>query len=334
MKSTKNPLRCRRGIQVITAVLMLLLMFTILTTFLVAYFNYNTAAQDQMTFEQQRSQEKLTLSKLTNDQLGIVSTITVTNLGTIESKISAIYETFEGETNFVCDPSTDTLVNMDTHVAPSESITINLSPFAIDARAKVVAATERGVKTFEYVPTFSEEQEYELSDYDPSKLYVGPLMLKFDAFYYRVTSESGVFNPAIDWQPGWYVNTTWIKEKTGTSTPYLAWKIDIMNVGDKNITLNRLTGFNLVQADSPSSLPWYLEPTNLSTKTQFLEINKTETITFIWGTPNPGTSAQKLTFSDCSCMIFLTFFGVYHETDETTTPYAQTIPFEGSVFIK
>jgi hypothetical protein len=304
---------------------MLILMFAALTGLIIAYSNYNLSAQEQTKTERERSQEQIMLSQQANDQLGIVSNISIINTGTIEVKIRALYQILNGETSLICDPSTDPALGIDTYIAPSESLTIDLSSFGIDSEAKIVATTERGVTTFEYKPTQSQGQEQELKDYDPTKLYVGPLMLKFDDFWYRKARSDGTLDPADQWHLGWNVQTE--------PNFYCEWKISLMNIGDRNITINRLTGFNLVQSDSPSALPWYLEPTDRITNTQFLQINQTQTITFIWDTPNPGTSAQKLTFSDCTCMVFLTFFGVFHEPDGTATPYAQTIPFEASIAI-
>ena len=76
-----------------------------------------------------------------------------------------------------------------------------------------------------------------------------------------------------------------------------------------------------------------MQPKNLTTNTQPLVINQTETITFIWNTPVPNAQPQTLssTYKDSTCMIFLTFFGVFHEKDGQTTPYAQTIPFQATV---
>ena len=319
----KNRLLNRRnGLQTVTAVLMLLLMFTALTVLIISYSNYNLSAQEQMNIDRDRSKEKIMLSQQSNQQLGIISSISIFNTGTIEVKIRALYKTQPGETIFICDPSTDSALNMDTHIAPSTSLTINLAPFEIDGQATIIAATERGVTTFRYEPIRSEEQEQELKDYDPTKLYVGPLMLKFDDFWYRKALSDGTLDPNDQWHPGWNV-TTKLPE-------YFAWKITVMNIGERNITLNRFSSFNLVQNDSPSKLPWFIVP-----NTQLLQINQTVSVVFINKTPDLGSGAQYMTstFSDCTCMVFLTFFGVFHETDGTTTPYAQTIPFEASVTI-
>jgi hypothetical protein len=109
-----------------------------------------------------------------------------------------------------------------------------------------------------------------------------------------------------------------------------------MNVDDRNITINRFSSFVAVPNDSPSSqTPWYLEPPNESEYTQFLPINQTCHIVYLWSTPkiSTGNQAQKLTYPETTCMVFLTFYGVFHENDGSTIPYAQTIPFEAAITI-
>ena len=186
-----------------------------------------------------------------------------------------------------------------------------------------MAATERGIKTLDYVPTLIYGPIEPPSEYDPTKLYIGPLMLKFDDFAFHKVNRQGTPDPTETWQPGWIVD-----EKG-----YVAWRITIMNIDQREITINRFASFNLVPTEAPSNvLSWYLEPNNPVTKTQLLPVNQTESVTFIWTTPLSGT-AQSVNFPECTCMVFLTFFGVFHEEDGTDTPYAQTIPFEASVRI-
>jgi hypothetical protein len=193
-------------------------------------------------------------------------------------------------------------------------------------QAKIVAATERGTKTIDYIPTLLYGPVEPPSEYDPTKLYIGPLMLKFDDFAYHKVNSQGVLDPNDIWHPGWYV------PKSGGSARY-AWRISVMDIDQRNITLSRLASLNLVPTESPSTtLSWYLEPTDLITNTQFLVVNQTESITFIWDNPLSG-DAQKMFTTEGTCMVFLTFFGVFNEIDGTVTPYAQTIPFEASVTV-
>lgn len=312
---------------IIAAVFMLILMFTALIAITVAFFNYNLSAQDQMNIEHERSQEKIELTQLDlNDQFAITS-LTINNTGNIDVKIRALYEIANNETKLLFDPAN----YGDTLIAPTLSLKIYIPPdvpqILFDPQAKLVAATERGTKTLDYIPTLLYGSIEPPSEYDPTKLYIGPLMLKFDDFQYHKTNGQGILDPNDTWHPGWVV------PRSQGNNGY-AWKISVMDIDNRNITISRFASFNLVPTEAPSTtLSWYLEPTDHSTGTQFLMVNQTESITYIWDNPL-SSSAQKLNFPEgTTCMVFLTFFGVFHEADGTQTPYAQTIPFEASVSV-
>lgn len=302
---------------------MLLLMFTALTILIVSFSNYNVSGQEQMDLEHQRSQEKIELTNLeVNDDFEIIGVL-VNNTGTIEVEIRAIYEITTEDTKFLFDPAD----YGDAHIAPASSLLIDIPPVVpevtFDPEAKIVAATERGTKNLDYVPALLFGSIENPSNYDPTKLYIGPLMLKFDDFTSHKTNAGGILDPASTWQPGWVVS-----EKG-----YYAWKITVMNIDDRDITINRFASFNLVPTEAPSStLSWYLEPTDQINGKQLLQVNQTVSVTYKWTAPLSG-AAQRMNFPECTCMVFLTFFGVFHEADGTETPYAQTIPFEASVTI-
>jgi hypothetical protein len=253
-----------------------------------------------------------------------VSNVEVKNVGTIEVKIRAIYHINSASTDFICDPS----IYMNTYTDIDESLEIPL-PAGISFEpnsTKIVAGTERGVTTMEYVAPAFFGPAIDI-DYDPSKLYIGPLMLQFDAFWYKTSSKNGILDPNDPWNPGWSIPKGF---------GYCAWNITVMNVDDRNITINRFSSFIAVPNDSPSSqTPWYLEPPNEGEFTQFLPINQTRHIVYLWSTPkiSTGNQAQKLTYPETTCMVFLTFYGVFHEIDGSTTPYAQTIPFEAAITV-
>ena len=314
----------QKGGSTLAAIFMLLLMFAAMTGLLVAFFNFNISAKEQMDIEHQKAQEKIELTTLeVNDDFKIINVV-INNTGTIDVRIRAIYEISEGGTDFLFDPSN----YADTQVEPTASLIIyfpgDIPDVIFDPVAKIVAATERGTKTLDYVPTLKYGPIQPPSEYDPTKLYIGPLMLKFDDFAYHETDREGNLLPTETWQPGWEIPK---------SPKYYAWKISVMNIDDRNITLNAFASFNLVPTESPSTtLSWYLEPTDQTTNTQFLEINQTRSITYIWNGPGSGT-AQKMNLPECTCLVFLTFFGVFHEIDGTETPYAQTIPFEAAVTV-
>ena len=297
-------------------------MFSILIGLFLAFFDYNLAIHEQMKIEDERSQEKIILSKLELDnQTLYLSNIIVNNTGTIEVKIRAIYVSNSTMTTFICDPS--------TYITPSNCSRINLTSYRVpfEPNAKIIAATERGIKTKEYeaLLVYSWEPPW---DHDPTKLYIGPLMLQFDAFWYRKTSEDGTLDPNDPWRPGWSIPKGF---------GYCAWNITVKNVDDRNITINRFSTFNVVPNDSPSNqLPWYLEPTNQTSLTQFLPVNQTQNILYIWANPKEASGTnrpQKMNLPECTCMVFLTFFGVFHEHDGTTTTYGQTIPFEAAITV-
>jgi hypothetical protein len=314
----------RKGVSTITAVFMLLLVFALMTMLLVAFFNYNISAKEQMDIEHERSQERIELTALeVNDQFRITSVL-INNTGTIDVRIRALYQTVNGETSFLFDPS----IYSDSQVRPTDSMVIyfpgDIPPIQFDPDAKIVASTERGTKTVDYVPLLTYGPIEPPSEYDPTKLYVGPLMLKFDDFAYHETDSKGNLLASDTWHPGWIVPK---------SPKYYAWKISIMNRDNRNITLNRFASFNLVPTESPSTtLSWYIEPTDLTTGKQLLIVNQTVNVMYIWNGPLSG-AAQKLNLPETTCMVFLTFFGVFHEPDGTETPYAQTIPFEAAVTI-
>ena len=331
-KSLKREiLRDRRGIsKVYTSLAFLLLAFSILTLLFFAFFDYNFAVHEQMRIEHERSQEKIIISGLElnlTDQT-YLSHIIVNNTGTIGVRIRGIYVTNSTTKSLICDPST----YMDTQIEPLEYLSIRFPkevPF--EPNAKITVATERGVKTKEYEGPLIFGPPKPQAKYDPTRLYIGPLMLQFDAFWYRKTFQNGTLDLTDPWHPGWSM---------AKGFGYCAWNITVMNIDDRNITINRFSSFTAVPNDSPSSqLTWHLEPTNQTTLTQFLAVNQTQNIIYIWSTPKSipeegGTnSATKMTLPECTCMVFLTFFGVFHEHDGTTTTYAQTIPFEAAITV-
>jgi archaellum component FlaF (FlaF/FlaG flagellin family) len=313
--------QARKGLSTIASIFMLLLMFAAMTGLLVAFLNYNLSAKEQMDIEHKRAQEKIELTKIeVNDQFEI-SNVTISNTGSIEVKIRALYEILNGETRLLFDPSDYS----DSTIPPSKSLSIeipeDIPEIPFDEQAKIVAATSRGTKTLDYIPDLVYGPVEPPTNYDPTKLYVGPLMLKFDDFFVCETDANG--NPTEPWQPGWIV------EEKG----YYAWRITVMNIDNRNLTIYRFSSFNLAPTNSPSVLSWYIDPADQEAGEQLLRVNQTEIITYKWDSPLSGDAA-KLTFSDCTCMVFLTFFGVFHEADGTKTPYAQTIPFEASVTVR
>ena len=312
------------------SLLFLLLVFSILILLFSNFFSYNYAVQEQMRIEHERSQEKIIISGLTLDASQTkITHVFINNTGTITVKIRAIYVTNITTTTLICDPSTYT----DTLIEPAESLRIPIpGGITFEPNAKLIAATERGVKTSEYEGRLIFGSPEPRWKYDPNRFYIGPLMLQFNAFFYRKTSQGGVLDSNDPWHPGWTIPKGF---------GYCAWNITVMNIDDRNITINRYSSFTAVPVDSPSNeLSWYLEPTNQADYTQFLPSNQTMDILYIWSTPKAlpeeggQNSAAKMTLPECRCMVFLTFYGLFHEHDGTTTTYAQTIPFEAAITVE
>ena len=322
----KRSLLQRRGISTVYGSLVFLFIsFTILSLIVLAFYDYNLAANEKRQIDFERSQEKIVVTNITLTEDGSeISEVVVKNVGTIEVKIRAIYHVNSVSTHFICDPSP----YMNTYIDIDQSLKIPLpNGIAFEPNAsKMVAATERGVTTMEYVAPAFFGPAIDI-DYDPSKLYIGPLMLQFDAFWYKTSSQDGTLNPNDPWNPGWSIPKGF---------GYCAWNITVMNVDNRNITINRFSSFVAVPNDSPSSqTPWYLEPPSAGDYTQFLPVNETCHIVYLWSTPKgpSGNIATKLTYPETTCMVFLTFYGVFHEHDGSTKPYAQTIPFEAAITV-
>jgi hypothetical protein len=315
----------RTGISTIAAMFMLLLMFTAFTGILVAFLNYNLSAKEQMDIELERSKEKIVLTRIELDNESNISNVVINNTGSIEVRIRALYEIANGETKLLFDPSNYN----ETHIGPTESLIIDIPDdipeIQFDNQTKIVAATERGTKTLDSLPELVYGPVEPPSDYDPTKLYVGPLMLKFDDFFYHTTLGDGTLDGS-GWKPGWIVD-----EKLPVK---LAWKITVMNIDNRNLTITRFSSFNIVSTNSPNVRSWYVNSTDHINREQFLQINQTESITYIWDGPfSDVPQTVSSTYKGSTCMVFLTFFGFFHETDETKTPYAQTIPFEASITV-
>lgn len=292
-------------------------MLAILTAIIAAFTSYNLSTQEQMKMEQARSQEKITLSKIEVDYENKITTVTINNTGTVEVRIRALYEDVDGEITFLDSAAPDPSTHMDTYIAPGKSLSISLvSKPEFIPEAKIIAATERGVKTMDGEGWLLYGSQEPPPGYDPSKLYAGPLMLAFDAFYYQEIKH-GNFDPDGTWEYGGVV-------PKGITC---AWKITVTNIGDRDITLNKTSSFTAVSSGSTNVLTWFIDSQN-----QELPLNTAADIFFVWKDPDQPHQTNNMEKiyqqSKLNCMIFLTFFGYYHDADNT--PYAQTIPFEAT----
>ena len=298
--------RCQRGVESITAIFMLLIMFAVITVLIAAFFQYNLSAQEQMNIEGERSQERIVLSK----QLAgsSVNSIIIHNIGQIEVRIRAIYIDDDDQFTFF-DPSE----NMNTNIEPSKSLTIPLDnpPFK---EARIVAATERGVRTIDEIQ--QTEPTVLPPPPDTGKFYIGPLMLRFQDFKFQ---SFKTFNPNGQWIDGWLV-----PKVAGENC---AWKITVTNNGSKSITLNGYSSLTTHPSGSSDLRSWFLWTTSQPNSIE-LPVNVPTSI--ILATASPDTLSWTGIYSaGNTCMVFLTFFGVY----ENGTAYAQTIPFEAAITI-
>jgi len=275
---------------------------------IIAYVNYNLSAQEQLNVENQYSQERITLLKAIEDNR--VSNVTITNFGTIDVVIRALYIDDDGVFS-TFDPS----LTMDTILEPGSSVTVPITDYTFKD-AKIVATTQRGTRSIDLPPPI---QYKEPPPPDTNEFYMGPMLLKFDNFWYQSFPAS--FDPNGEWDDGWIVNSE--------SGDYCAWKIGMKNIGDKNITIDGFSCFSTFPSGSSDYRSWFLW-TQDGSNTVSLPVNQTVTVNFVRSAPE-SSGYVKIYPNDQICMVFLTFYGIY---DEDNSPYAQTIPFEAAIIIE
>ena len=307
------------------SILLVILVLTVAAVLFLTLYKYNHSVQEAIKFEEERTQERIVLCRLATQNLSEIEYVYaffVNNTGSITSRIRAVYV----DNEFLCDPSNDTINPGGTYINPKGSSWI-LLPLGViyEPEAKMTVATERGMKSTEY------EWKLKLGGeshppYEVKEFYFGPLMLDFNKFYYTECDPSnGSYDPST-WKPGW-------KIEVGTGS--IAWNITVKNVDDRNITINQFSCFTLFPNKSPSNRrAWYIEPLNGSF-TQFIAVNETVNIIYIWQTPRmKQMKPQSIYTTVCRNKVFLTFFGIFHEKDGTTKPYGQTIPFEAVLCVQ
>ena len=315
-------LRCRKGLETVTAVLMLLLMFALISALVASFYNYNVSTKQQFTNEEERSKEQITLANHFTDQGGTLHA-TITNTGTIEVTIKALYKKLDDQVTFFCDPSTYT---PDTHIPVGGSLTLSFpSAVTLNPEEKIVVATERGVKAMD--PNTPPTKPIIPIIPDTNRYVYGDIELKWINFSCK-TWDSGIFDPEpLDgWTPGWTVENP---QKN------IAWKVTIKNISTKgSIVINGNSTLTLDpiatgSGANPARRSWYLysEPTT-QPQTATLPVDTEVDVYFVWSSTD-ATNYQGIYSQQCVCMAFLTFFGYY----TSGTPYAQTIPFEAAVTV-
>jgi hypothetical protein len=299
--------------------LMLLLMFAVLTGLIALFYNINLSAEKTTKTEQQRSQEQITLAKQADPSNTKITSITLSNTGTIEAKITTLYVTGnDGQITYI-DIATK---NIQGNIAPGETLTIDDEVFGtnLDINTPILASTERGIQTIDGpLPTPTPTPPPEV---DTNRFIYGPIELIFTDFWGK--NYNGKFNPDNGWLPGWIVNIP----KGGES---FAWNVGVRNVGDKDIALNSYSSFTTVSSGSNNLLSWYLYSD--ATHTNIIKAGDTTptNLAFVYKTPDTGN--VKIYPSPCTCMVFLTFFGTYQVDGNPAGTYGQTIPFEATITV-
>lgn len=308
--------RRNRGIaSVFGSVFILLLVLTIASTLFLSLYLFEEKAQESITLEEERVQEKVVLLSLSTENVSgteYLRAIFVNNTGTITTRIRAVYI----DNSFVCDPTNPALNPSDTYINPKDSRWIQI-PDDIEYQplSKIEVATERGMKAVEYEWKLKSGSQAEPPS-ETQRFHFGPLLLNFEKFYY--TENDGSYDP-YSWKPGWSV------EKGAT----VVWNVTVTNIDDRNLTINKYSGFTLVSNDGGVQKPWFIEPPN-GLDTLFIASNSTVHLIYIWDRPRltQGVKNQSVYNQNDRSKVFLTFFGIFHEHDGSTKPYGQTIPFE------
>ena len=308
--------RERRGLSsVFGVILFLLLVLTLASTLFLSLYWFEGQAKESIALEEARVQEKIVLLSISTENVSgteYITGILVNNTGTITSRIRAVY--IDGD--FICDPSDSTLNPDDTYVNPKDSLWIQVpNDLQYKPLSKIEVATERGVKTVEYQWRLKSGSQAEPPS-EAERVSFGPLLLDFEKFYY--TENYGSYDP-YSWKPGWSV-------EKGTT---LVWNVTVTNIDDRDLTINKYSGFTLVSNDGGVQKPWYIEPPN-GLDTLLIPSNTTVHLIYIWDRPRltQGASNQSVYNQNDRSKVFLTFFGIFHELDGSTKPYGQTIPFE------
>jgi hypothetical protein len=307
--------RRNKGVaSVIGSVLMLFLVITLASLLFLSLYSYEEKAQESIILEEQRVQEKivlLSLSTINISETEYLNALFINNTGTITTRIRAVYI----DNVLICDP-TDSLLNPNgTYINAKDSLWVNIPNIEYSPFSKIEAATERGLKSVEYEWKLKSGSEAEPPG-ETMRFHFGPLLLDFEKFYY--TENEGSYDP-YSWKPGWSV-------EKGTT---VVWNVTVTNIDDRDLTINKYSGFTLVSNDGGVQLPWFIEPPN-GQDTVYIPSNGTVHLIYIWDRPRmtQGVKNQSVYNQNDRSKVFLTFFGIFHEHDGSTKAYGQTIPFE------
>ena len=300
----KRFVKCKKGLQTVTAVLMLLLMLVALTGLMVAFANYNSSIQEQMNVERDRAQEQVAITQIGTNAQEITS-IKIANTGQIEVKIRALYREKNGAAILLTDPSAS--------IPPGTSVILDIAflGLTVDPDSMFVAATERGTRS-KGANELLFEQEQNPTGVDTSGLTIGPLMLTFNSLNWARVDKNG--NVQGQW------NETWV-----IPTGLCSWKVNLTNLDTKNrsLTINQNSGFTTSLVSSPVTTTWYLKATQ-----HLLLWNQTQTITFLWDASRASPANANSNTKGVN-NVFLTLFGNFSDGET----YAQTIPFQAITIV-
>jgi hypothetical protein len=299
-------------------VFIFLLVVSLASILFLSLFTYEEKAQESIDLEEERVQERIVLMSLSTKNISgtvYLDKLFIHNMGTITTRIRAIYI----NNGFICDPTNPSLNPSDTYINPKDCLNVQLPDNLLyEPFSTIEVATERGIKSVEYEWILSGGNQTTPPS-EIQKIYFGPLLLDFEKFYYTEVEDDGSYNPDF-WQPGWSV-------EKGLQ---VAWNITVRNIDDRNITINKNSTFTLVKNAEGGQCPWYIELPN-GLDTLLIPANTTANLIYIWDGPSSDKTQSLYNpppRQPEECRVFMAFFGFFHEKDESTKPYGQTIPFE------
>ena len=230
-----------------------------------------------------------------------VYSIRVYNTGSIFAKVRAIYV---GQ-SLICDPSS----YQDTSIAPTEDKWIDIVPnvpLAASLNQNWTVVTERGNRASE----LGMNLKYDPNNNDDSEgLIIGPLMIRFDEFYWKTGSL---------WNYGWTI-------PKGLSDP-VTWGILVKNLDPSTIEIMPNSYIDLIPNDNipNSNMIWYSSNPNIP-----IEYGEFAFLTF------SGPKSINPSVSNRTHMCFLVLNGIYREEGvEPERSFGQTIPFEAVLTIQ
>jgi hypothetical protein len=313
----KKYRRCKRGIETVTAVFMMLLMFGVLIGLVFAFSTQNSMFQGLIGTENSQAREQIILSKQIDFSTNKLSGITLYNAGTVEETISGLYITASsGQVNYL-DLSYKSPQNL---IKPKDRLPLGIADIGPDliSSTSIIATTTNGVLSSDGpLPTPTPAPT---PTPDINSLVYGPVKLIFSEIWHASVSKNPSDLPNANWQTG---------DITGNGD-YTAWRIKVTNI-DKDpvykpypIVLNSKSVLTLIPtAGSTSSVRvWYIYSDQ-----QYSLVYQNPTYIYFVYDSEASKQAQKIYTQASGAQVFLTLFGSY----PAMTPvkdYGQTIPFE------